>query len=141
MNKLFVVSFLILTLAVGLSAQNQAQSKQLSIQVQVTAHKATLNWTAAFCNITCSNGSTGTCANGASFTCPDGKVVPCAFQYRVYRGTVSGGPYTLLTPTATTLYVDQTVQSGQKYFYVVTSYNSTQESGYSNEVSALIPTP
>jgi hypothetical protein len=62
--------------------------------------------------------------------------------YNVYRGTVSGGPYTLVTtsPVAITSYTDTTGQQGQTYYYVVTSIDSSNvQSGYSNVVSATIP--
>jgi len=64
--------------------------------------------------------------------------------YNTYRGTVTGGPYAKLTstPTAATTYDDQSVQAGQKYYYVVTSVAAdSTESGYSNEASATVPTP
>ena len=62
--------------------------------------------------------------------------------YNVYRGTVSGGPYTKINsaPATTTTNTDSTVLSGLTYFYVVTAVDSTNvESAYSNEVSATIP--
>jgi hypothetical protein len=62
--------------------------------------------------------------------------------YDVYRGTVAGGPYTLLTtsPIATTSYTDANGQVGQTYYYVVTSVDSSGvQSSYSNVVSATIP--
>jgi len=62
--------------------------------------------------------------------------------YHVYRGQVSGGPYTKVTsaPVATTSDVDSTVQSGSTYFYTVTSIDSSNvESAFSNETSAIIP--
>ena len=62
--------------------------------------------------------------------------------YNVYRGTVSGGPYTKLDSSAVSAdtYTDRTVQSGQKYFYVVRSVDgSGTESANSTEVSAMIP--
>ncbi|MBS1850148.1 MAG: choice-of-anchor D domain-containing protein [Acidobacteria bacterium] len=65
-----------------------------------------------------------------------------ATGYNVYRGTVSGGPYTKLTssPRTSTSYTDSGVSSGATYFYVATSVNSSSvESGYSNEVVAVIP--
>jgi fibronectin type 3 domain-containing protein len=41
-----------------------------------------------------------------------------------------------------TNYADNTVLSGQTYFYVVTAVDANNvESGYSNEVSAAIPFP
>jgi hypothetical protein len=64
--------------------------------------------------------------------------------YNVYRGTVSGGPYTQLNSSlvTTTRYQDSSVQSGQTYYYVVTAVDSSQvESTNSNQVSATIPTP
>jgi hypothetical protein len=64
--------------------------------------------------------------------------------YNVYRGTQTGGPYTKLTasPVAVTSYTDTGVQAGANYYYVVTAVNSTgQESTYSNQVLATIPTP
>lgn len=62
--------------------------------------------------------------------------------YNVYRSTVSGGPYTKVNSTVivATTYTDSTVQSGQTYFYVVTSVDgSGMESTYSPEVSVTIP--
>jgi len=59
--------------------------------------------------------------------------------YRVWRGTVSGGPYGELTssPTAATSWSDTTVSNGTTYLYVVTAVNlSAQESAASAEVSA-----
>jgi hypothetical protein len=62
--------------------------------------------------------------------------------YNVYRGTVSGGPYTQINPSlvTTTKYQDSDVESGQTYYYVVTSVDSSNvESTYSNQTSATIP--
>jgi hypothetical protein len=62
--------------------------------------------------------------------------------YNVYRGTVSGGPYSKINSSlVTTLsYTDSTVQSGTTYYYVTTAVDSSgDESVYSNEVSAPIP--
>ena len=64
--------------------------------------------------------------------------------YNVYRGTVSGGSYTKINTTleAATNYVDNTVQSGTTYFYVVTSVDSSGvESAFSNQVTVVVPTP
>ena len=63
--------------------------------------------------------------------------------YNVYRSTVSGGPYTLLTssPIAATTYTDMTVQAGVTYYYVVTAVDASgNESAYSNEASVTVPT-
>jgi hypothetical protein len=83
--------------------------------VQPVTHSVTLNWTA----------STSTVSG-----------------YNVYRSTVSGGPYTKLTPApvTTTTDVDTAVQAGQTYYFVVTSVDSSSvESADSSEVSATIP--
>ena len=62
--------------------------------------------------------------------------------YNTYSSTVSGGPYNKLTssPAAGTSYMDSTVKAGNTYYYVVTSVDSAGiESGYSTQVSAIIP--
>jgi hypothetical protein len=67
-----------------------------------------------------------------------------AVGYNIYRGTVSGGPYTIINSSldATTAYTDSTVTSGTTYYYVATAVNSSsEESGYSNQATAVIPTP
>jgi bacillopeptidase F len=64
--------------------------------------------------------------------------------YNVYRGGVSGGPYTKINSAADagTVFTDGTVQSGQSYYYTVTAVDSSgMESAHSNEVQAVIPTP
>jgi hypothetical protein len=64
--------------------------------------------------------------------------------YFVYRGTITGGPYSRLNPSVdpSSSYTDGGVSSGQTYFYVVTSVDSgSTESGYSNEVAVTIPSP
>ena len=64
--------------------------------------------------------------------------------YHVYRGTQSGGPYTLINSglVSGTTYTDSTVQSGTTYFYVVTAVDSSgNESAFSNEVQAVVLTP
>jgi hypothetical protein len=69
-------------------------------------------------------------------------VSPGVVGYDVYRGTVSGGPYTLVTstPVSGTSYTDASGQAGQTYYYVVTSVDaSNTQSGYSNVVSITIP--
>src|ERR1017187_6773598 len=84
----------------------------------LTGHSASLNWTAST-----SSGVAG---------------------YYVYRGTVSNGPYTKLTSALVvgTGYTDVAVQAGQTYYYVITAVDSTNnESAYSNEAPAAIPSP
>jgi fibronectin type 3 domain-containing protein len=67
-----------------------------------------------------------------------------AIGYNVYRGNVSGGPYSIInaSPDASTAFTDRTVSAGRTYYYVVTALDgSSNESGYSNEISAAIPSP
>ena len=64
--------------------------------------------------------------------------------YNVYRGSVSGGPYTKINSALIvgTTYSDSSVQAGKTYFYVTTALNgSGTESAYSNEVQATVPSP
>jgi centrosomal CEP192-like protein/ASPM-SPD-2-Hydin domain-containing protein len=64
--------------------------------------------------------------------------------YNVYRGTTSGGPYTPINSALdpTTAYTDNAVSAGQTYYYVTTAVDgSGSESGYSNQVQAVVPTP
>ena len=104
----------------NVTVTSNASNSPVSISLSgtgVLAHSATLNWTA----------STST-----------------VIGYNVYRGTVSGGPYTLLNPSpvAATQYLDSTVTAGQTYYYVVTAVASGNvQSADSNQVSATIPTP
>jgi hypothetical protein len=64
--------------------------------------------------------------------------------YYVFRGTATGGPYSQLnsSPNTSLGFTDSTVAAGNKYFYVVTSVDTTgTQSVFSNEVSAQVPTP
>ena len=66
-----------------------------------------------------------------------------AAYYKVYRGTVSGGPYGLLATNITAnTYTDSTVQSGATYYYVTTTVSTAGlESIFSNQFKGTIPTP
>jgi hypothetical protein len=62
--------------------------------------------------------------------------------FNVYRGSVSGGPYTKIDSSllSTAAYTDANVTSGRTYYYVATEVDGTGvESAYSNETSAVIP--
>ena len=64
--------------------------------------------------------------------------------YNIYRATTSGGPYSKLnsSPVSPTSYLDSVVQSGQTYYYVVTSVDSSNnESAYSNQAQGIVPSP
>jgi hypothetical protein len=67
-----------------------------------------------------------------------------AVGYNVYRGTASGGPYSMINTSlnASTAFTDNNVTAGQTYYYVVTAVDAkSNESGDSNEARAVIPTP
>ncbi|MBZ5723243.1 MAG: choice-of-anchor D domain-containing protein [Acidobacteriia bacterium] len=69
---------------------------------------------------------------------------PGIVGYNVYRGNVSGGPYTRINSAlnATAAYGDDSVLAGQTYYYVTTAVDgSGVESAYSNEAQAVIPSP
>jgi len=60
----------------------------------------------------------------------------------VYGNTQPSGPAFKLTstPVGTTAYTDNTVQSGQTYYYWVTALDASgNESAYSSDVAATIP--
>jgi fibronectin type 3 domain-containing protein len=62
--------------------------------------------------------------------------------YDVYRSTTSGGPYSKVNSSldSSTSYSDATVQANETYYYVVTGVNSEgSQSGYSNQVEAVVP--
>lgn len=95
------------------SQGNTAKSASASITV-LPPHAVTLSWSAS--------------ASTVSF-------------YKVYRGSVSGGPYSLLsTNVNATTFTDSTVQSGTTYYYVTSAVNAAgTESIFSNEFQSLIP--
>ena len=75
----------------------------------------------------------------------DASTSPTLQGYSVYRSSVTGGPYTKISPTlsaSTLLFTDTSPVSGQKYFYVVTALDTGgAESAASVEVAVSIPTP
>jgi fibronectin type 3 domain-containing protein len=75
-------------------------------------------------------------------TWTEGTSAVTVIGYNVYRGTVSGGPYTKLNSSldGTRTFTDTTVQAGHTYYYVVTAVDSSNvESTYSHQVAASIP--
>lgn len=102
-----------------ITATSQADTtKSASATITVAApHSVTLNWLPST-------------SSGVSY-------------YKVYRGTVSGGPYSLLsTGLSSTSYTDSTVQSAKTYYYVTTDVDPRgAESAYSNVAQAVIPLP
>jgi hypothetical protein len=80
-------------------------------------HSATLNWTASTSQVV---------------------------GYNVYRSDTAGGSYRKLNTALVvgTTFIDYLVQAGQTYYYVTTAVDSAgNESGYSNQANATIPTP
>jgi hypothetical protein len=67
---------------------------------------------------------------------------PSVVAYNIYRSTVSGGPYARVGNSPSASFTDVSVKAGTKYFYVVTSVDSSSiESPASSEASAVVPTP
>ena len=63
-----------------------------------------------------------------------------AASYNLYRGAAHGGPYTkMASGIVSTTYNDAQVTHSQTLYYVTTAVNGSNESGYSNEVSVVIP--
>jgi Big-like domain-containing protein len=95
------------------SQGNTTKSASASITV-LPPHSVTLNWSAS--------------ASTVAF-------------YKVYRGAVSGGPYSLLSANVkATTYTDSTVQSGTTYYYVTSAVDAAgTESIFSNQFQSLIP--
>lgn len=61
-----------------------------------------------------------------------------ATTYRIYRSTVTGGPYQYIDVTGSTTYLNMGMASGTTYYYVVTAVNGAgAESPYSNEASSV----
>ena len=64
--------------------------------------------------------------------------------YDVFRGTVSGGPYSQINGSIVngTSFTDSTVQQGKTYYYVTTAVSSSgMQSSFSNQTVAAIPNP
>jgi fibronectin type 3 domain-containing protein len=84
------------------------------LQVALTVHGVVLNWGAS---------------SSAGVT-----------SYNVYRGSQSGGPYALAGNVGALTYSDGCGAAGTTCYYTVTALDAAgDESGYSNEVSATIP--
>jgi hypothetical protein len=104
------------TVSLTSNATNSPSAESL-LGAGVLTHSVSLTWTAST-----STGVTG---------------------YNVYRGTVSGGPYSKLNASlvSRTSYTDSTVSAGQTYYYVTTAVTSTTQNRYSNQVTAKVPSP
>jgi autotransporter-associated beta strand protein len=56
-----------------------------------------------------------------------------ALTYRIKRGSVSGGPYTVIDTVAVTGFTDSAVTNGTPYYYVISGVGNTKESANSPE--------
>lgn len=62
-----------------------------------------------------------------------------ASSYKIYRSTISGGPYSLIAQSVTDVtYMDNSVTDGFTYYYVVSAIYDEGESNYSNEASVTL---
>jgi hypothetical protein len=64
--------------------------------------------------------------------------------YYVYRADIAGGAYAKLngSPVSATAYADGSVASGRTYYYVTTAVDTNNiESTYSNQATAVVPSP
>jgi len=67
-----------------------------------------------------------------------------AVGYNIFRGTAKSGPFQAINTAlhASTTYIDSTVASGHTYYYATTEVNAQgHQSGFSNVVKAVIPSP
>ena len=74
----------------------------------------------------------------------DASTSPNVAGHHVYRGTQSGGPYSPINLflVLSTTFTDSSVLAGQTYFYVVTAVDANSvESIFSNEATAVVPSP
>ncbi len=148
-------------LALPYGTINQADvTAALNMVLNVTPCTANIDG-AGVCNVTIvqrvvdASLPNGTCLLGNSVTSHSvtlswvaGTATPPALVagYNIYRGAVSGGPYTKLTTSVWTNgspYTDSSVQAGQTYYYVATTVDTTgNESAFSTPpIPAVIPSP
>jgi len=108
---------------------------------------ATLSFSSDAANSPTAQGLTGNGTGAAQHSVDlswDASTGPGVVGYNVYRGSVPGGQYSKINSAldSSTAYTDNTVTAGQTYYYVVTAVDgSGNESGYSNQAQAVIPTP
>jgi hypothetical protein len=133
----------------GTAASNVSVVNSTSITATVPAHAA-----GAVNVVVSDNKGNGTLTNGFTYTAapPIQHAVALSWtasssaniqSYNVYRSTISGGYYGLIGSIVGSLaYTDNTVKSGTTYYYVTTAVsNQGQESGYSNQAVAIVPSP
>ena len=130
-----------LTLSAGQSASFTVNFKPQSSGA--ASASGTFSSNAANASVTQALSGTGTPAPQHSVALSWSPSPSSVVGYNVYRGTTTGGPYSKITSmNADTTFVDNSVQSGQTYFYVTTAVDgSGKESANSNQTQAVIPTP
>lgn len=129
MKRLIV--FLAIILLAGTTWSGQTASKVLSLNVDSDVHAAL--------SLTVTEYSVHTVGLSWTASAPNGDLL----NYEVYRGTISGGPYTLLATINSTSYEDLTIMSGTTYYYVVTALDTVTglQSMNSNQATAAVPSP
>jgi len=133
----------------GTAASDVTVASSTSISATTPAHAA-----GAVNVVVSDNNGSSTLTNGFTFTTTAAiqhKVVLSwkasssanIMSYNVYRSTISGGYYGLIGSTAGSLsYTDDTVESGTTCYYVTTAVNNQgQQSEYSNQAVATVPSP
>ncbi|HYY69059.1 MAG TPA: hypothetical protein VE734_04955 [Terriglobales bacterium] len=134
------------------NGSNARQAMQYRTVASLGSYTASISWTApasadgVFVALRGANSATPPPASPVqhSVTLSWNGSTSTVVGYNIYRSTVAGGPYTMINTAlnAPTNYTDFTVQSGKTYFYVTTAVDaSNNESAYSNQVQAVVPSP
>ena len=123
-----------------------SQSISLTVQYSPTTAVTTSGTLAIVSNANGSPAAIAVSGNGVAQTqhtvVLSWNVSTSATGYNIYRSATSGTGYARVNsgPDGVLNYSDTSVQNGQTYYYVTTAVDASgQESGYSSEVSVLIP--
>jgi fibronectin type 3 domain-containing protein len=112
------------------TASNGSCDSGNSTQITVTTAACTVCTPPAAPTGVTTSGTTQT-ATTVSWTASSG-----ATSYKVFRSTVSSGPYTQIGTATTTSFADSGLTCATSYFYVVTASNGTCDSGNSAQATA-----
>jgi hypothetical protein len=123
-----------------------SQSISLTVQYSPTTAVATSGTLAIVSNATGSPAAIAVSGNGVAqiqhTVALSWNASTSATGYNIYRSATSGTGYARVNsgPDGVLNYSDASVQNGQTYYYVTTAVDASgQESGYSSEVSVVIP--
>lgn len=123
-----------------------SQSISLTVQYSPTTAVATSGTLAIVSNANGSPAAIAVSGNGVAQTqhtvVLSWNASTSATGYNIYRSATSGTGYARVNsgPDGVLNYSDTSVQNGQTYYYVTTAVDASgQESGYSSEVSVVIP--